>query len=849
MALDLGTLVGFLDLDAAKFEKKLSGAGGKVADFAKKMGKAAAVGAGAAAAAVGAFAVKSLNDFGNFQAGMNEVFTLMPGVTKDAMGKMSDDTRTFVKEMGVAHEEAVPALYSALSAGVPPGNVFDFMEVGAKAAKGGVTDLNTAVDGITSVVNAYGDTLKGAGEASDLMFTAVRLGKTSFEELSASLFQVNPTAAALGVGFEDVTAALATMTAQGVPTAVATTQLRSAFVELSQDGGKTADLFKKLSGKTFKKFIASGGNTQDALQLLEKHAKKTGVGVNDLFGSVEAGGAALSLTGRNTESFDNSIKEMAASAGATDAAYAQMDTGLNRSFERIKIGVKDAALGFGESLSPAVEDAAAWVGEVLPGALEDAGKEIQSVVDFLSEEIPNAVDSTKAAIEKAIAFFQEWGDEIGLAAGVITAILLPALVRAGVGALASAGKQVLAWALARGGAVKTAAAYVIQSYVIIGRWVAMGVAAIVSGAQTAYIWLLYRLDALKTAGLMVVQAAKIVAQWVVMSVGATVNAIKMAAAWVAGITVPAAAAIGTLVATVARYVAQWVIMGVQSGIQAIIMAAAWVVGVGIPAVAAGITMGIQAAVVIGAWLLMAVQATAQAVRMAAAWFIALGPIGWVIGAIIGLVALVILNWEKVSTFTSEAWANITRFISEAWTNITTGVSDGIGQLVEFFTGIPGKLLGALGDLGGLLLGAGGQIMDGFLNGLTSGFNAVKDFVGGIGSWIADHKGPKRYDLGLLVPAGGWIMAGLGTGIEKSMPTLQSQLRGVSGAIQSGINPTLKGGGQYDYSGRAAVPSAGGGSTITNHITVTEASNAEETAQIVESRLNQKFADQGVSLGR
>lgn len=60
------------------------------------------------------------------------------------------------------------------------------------AAVGGVTELETAVDGITSVVNAYGDDVLSAAEASDLMFTAVKLGKTDFTQLSASLFNVIP---------------------------------------------------------------------------------------------------------------------------------------------------------------------------------------------------------------------------------------------------------------------------------------------------------------------------------------------------------------------------------------------------------------------------------------------------------------------------------------------------------------------------------------------------------------------------------------------------------------------------------------------------------------------------------
>ena len=261
----------------------------------------------------------------------------------------------------------------------------------------------------------------------------------------------------------------------------------------------------------------------------------------------------------------------------------------------------------------------------------------------------------------------------------------------------------------------------------------------------------------------------------------------------------------------------------------------------------------RAAMVVGAWVLMGAQAMAQAVRMAAAWFIALGPIGWIIAAIIALVALVILNWDKVSTFTAQAWANIVSFITGAWENIKTGVSDGINSVIEWFTGMPDRILGALGNLGNLLLDAGKQILDGFLNGLTEGFNAVKDFVGGIGTWIADHKGPKRYDLGLLVPAGGWIMDGLNTGLKDSMPALGSQLSDVSWMIQNGIDPELAAGGNYAFSGSTArdagssANATSGGIHIEN-LTIERQDDPEQTWQVFKSRLSGSLRDAGLGVG-
>lgn len=105
-----------------------------------------------------------------------------------------------------------------------------------------------------------------------------------------------------------------------------------------------------------------------------------------------------------------------------------------------------------------------------------------------------------------------------------------------------------------------------------------------------------------------------------------------------------------------------------------------------------------------------------------------------------------------------------------------------GRIISWVKGIPGRVRSALGSLGGILIRAGQAIIDGFLSGLRAGFESVKSFVGGIGSWIAAHKGPRAYDLKLLVKNGGWIMRGLRDGIAGDIPALKRTLEGVAGVV-------------------------------------------------------------------
>ncbi|MEJ6952446.1 phage tail tape measure protein [Natronospora cellulosivora (SeqCode)] len=411
MGMKVGELYAELGLNDAKFNSGLNKARGLLSGG---IATAAAAGAVAAGAALTGIAVKGLKEFASFEKGMNEVFTLIPEASAEAKDQMTEDIKDFAKEMGVVTDEAVPALYQAISAGVPEDNVFDFLEIAQKAAVGGVTDLTTAVDGISSVVNAYGDDVIDAGEASDLMFTAVRRGKTTFEELSSSLYNVIPTASSLGVEFGDVTAAIATMTAQGTPTAQATTQIRQAMNELSKEGSQASNMFKELSGQSFAEFIATGGDMQGALEILSEkvgpsvtqairelgdetsdlskifketagssledflqqggdltgalelikdEAGITGESITDMFGSVEAGNAVLALTGAGAESFKENIEEMRGSAGATEQAYEQMEEGLSRSFDRLRAAANVLFIEIGEKLAPAIGRLADWIQE------------------------------------------------------------------------------------------------------------------------------------------------------------------------------------------------------------------------------------------------------------------------------------------------------------------------------------------------------------------------------------------------------------------------------------------------------------------------------------------------------
>lgn len=404
--------------DSAKEANKLDKNLKKSTESAKALGGQARLLKAGLTAAVAGFGKKATEEFRQFDKGIREVFTLLPDLSESALAEISEQAREFSREFGVLTKESVPALYQAISAGVPSDNVFAFLEISQKAALGGVTSLETAVNGLTTATNAYGLEVLSATEASDSMFTAVRLGKLNFEQLSRFMFQVVPVASALGVSFDDVNAAITTLTTQGVPVRVAATQIRQALLELSTAGSEVDKTFQSLTGDTFTNFIANGGNLQEGLQLLGEHAEASGVLVKDLFSGIEAGNAALGLAGKNAETYANILDQFGDKAGATADAFEIMNESLDQQFKRLGAAIESAFIDGGTAMEDGVRemievlidlaDELATIATAFGGGLSSALKiaatllegltPIIEAVAFVLDKIPVSILATVAAI-------------------------------------------------------------------------------------------------------------------------------------------------------------------------------------------------------------------------------------------------------------------------------------------------------------------------------------------------------------------------------------------------------------------------------------------------------------------
>ncbi len=143
-------------------------------------------------------------------------------------------------------------------------------------------------------------------------------------------------------------------------------------------------------------------------------------------------------------------------------------------------------------------------------------------------------------------------------------------------------------------------------------------------------------------------------------------------------------------------------------------------------------------------------------------------------------------WNAIPGLWSSAWNGIKSLVTSAMTGMWNGVKEIGSSMLDWFRQLPQNIINMFSNAGSWLVNAGKNIINGFLNGLKSAFTDVQSWVGGIGDWIAEHKGPRAYDLRLLVPAGGWIMDGLQTGLRGAMPELERTMRDITNGVKVGF---------------------------------------------------------------
>lgn len=261
------------------------------------------------------------------------------------------------------------ALYQIISAGATDAaRALEILDASNRLAVGGVTDVAIAADGLTSVLNAYGNRIRSVVDVSDAMFVAMRAGKTTIGELSTEIGKVAPLAAAAGVTLDELFGSISAITKGGIATAQAATGVRAILVAVTKQEEAAVEAAKRFGIE----FSTAAIKSMGFIGFLEHVIEKTGGSeqkIAQLFREVEAMTTMLALAGEAGKSFAQIMDQMANKTGETERAFQKIAGSpgfqLRRFFGALRIEALQAADAMIVGVAPAMSFLARHVDQVI----------------------------------------------------------------------------------------------------------------------------------------------------------------------------------------------------------------------------------------------------------------------------------------------------------------------------------------------------------------------------------------------------------------------------------------------------------------------------------------------------
>lgn len=253
---------------------------------------------------------------------------------KDAAGfdKLKGQVAELSKTIPMARDALANGLYQVISNGVPEDNWISYLEASARSAVGGIADVGEVVKVTSTIIKNYGLEWNAAQDIQDKIQLTAKNGVTSFEQLAAALPSVTGQAAQLGVSFTEMLAVMSTLTGVTGNTAEVSTQLASVLTALTKESSKSQKMAEAMGISFNAASIKAAGGFRNFLMELDKtitaYTAKTGELKESvyakLFGRAEALRLVNGLTGQMADKFAENIKVLDDSAGTMAAAYEDM---------------------------------------------------------------------------------------------------------------------------------------------------------------------------------------------------------------------------------------------------------------------------------------------------------------------------------------------------------------------------------------------------------------------------------------------------------------------------------------------------------------------------------------------
>jgi len=303
--------------------------------------------------AMGVMKIKGVLD--EFEETITNVYTLLDEADYiEFKGLLDEGSAQLLKDYGFAITDINKALFDTISAGIPAANSIDFLNEAAVLAMGGVSTLSVAVDGMTTILNAYDLQMSESSKVSSAFFTAQKYGKTTVTELSSSIGAAVPIASMAGVSYQELLAAASAITTKGIDTKMAMTSIKNGLQALMKPGAEATRILTRFGvpmGATQIRAAGLGFTLERLNQVIQDNPDAISKAIPNIRGLT----AISALSGAGLETYHEILAKVNRDFGegsSLSSAYAkQMSTDVQKM--RSAIGARNASiLELGQDLKP-----------------------------------------------------------------------------------------------------------------------------------------------------------------------------------------------------------------------------------------------------------------------------------------------------------------------------------------------------------------------------------------------------------------------------------------------------------------------------------------------------------------
>lgn len=330
-------------------------------------------------AGLGALEAYFVAAYSKMDTAMRNIWTIT-NISQGELKEIQENILALTREVPQSASQLAAGYYNIVSSGIDTADAMSVLEIAAKSASASLTDTDTAVRGLSYVLNAYSMDAEEAGRVADIMFRGVDKGVMTFGQLANSVGTYANSAAAAGVSLEEVIAAHAAITKTGFSADEAATALNQTLMAFIKPGKEMASWATDMGYDSALAALQAMG-LAEAMERISLATRGSADQMTLFFPNVRALRGALALARGDGQDFNEILNAMENSTGALDRAFALQEDSVANSGKMLKNAVEDVSIQMGEAAAPAFNALADGLTSILNSIAElspDSFKIIQA---------------------------------------------------------------------------------------------------------------------------------------------------------------------------------------------------------------------------------------------------------------------------------------------------------------------------------------------------------------------------------------------------------------------------------------------------------------------------------------